>query len=328
MIPNYWYAILRARDLGRRRPVAVTRFGKRMVIWRGCDGHVTGLPDRCSHRGALLSRGRIRDRCIECPYHGLRFDVDGRCVLIPANGGHTVVPPGFDIEPLRLREEHGLIWYWYGDAAPAEDVPWFDDAYEEGGRTYSYALTVDLPFMRVMENLHDFHHVPFVHPWTAPGFGACVDFTAEAEGDLIRFAATYRYEGGPAWYKPAISLSAISRLPSMVMFEEVSGVNFHASVTPVDETRCWLWARYHQRYLPGWLGGRQLARLIAAYDFGMVFKKGDVPTMRSQMDPAGDISGYRLFHADRAISLYFGIVKRTMESPAHPARTMESGFDV
>jgi nitrite reductase/ring-hydroxylating ferredoxin subunit len=318
VIPNYWYAILRTSDLGSRRSVAVTRFGKRLVIWRGRDGHVAGLPDRCSHRGALLSRGRIRDGCIECPYHGLRFNEDGRCVLIPANGAHTAVPSGFDIEPLRLREEHGLIWYWYGNAAPTEDVPWFDDAYEEGDRSYSCAMTVDLPFMRVMENLYDFHHVPFVHRWTAPGFGPCVDFTAEAEGELIRFAASYRYEGRPVWYKPAVSLSALSRLPSMVMFEEVSGVNFHASVTPVDETRSWLWARYHQRFLPGWLGGRWLARLIAAYDFGMVFKKGDVPTMRSQMDPAGNISGYRLFHADRAISLYFAIVKRAMESSMRP----------
>src|SRR5260370_4656659 len=40
----------------------------------------------------------IRDGCLECPYHGLRFDASGRCVLIPANGIGAPVPDGFRSE--------------------------------------------------------------------------------------------------------------------------------------------------------------------------------------------------------------------------------------
>ena len=315
MIPNYWYPILSSHTLKPGKPVGITRFGKRMVLWRSADRNrgVTCLPDRCSHRSALLSRGKIRNGCLECPYHGLRFDPAGRCVLIPANGADAPVPQGFDIAPVEVREKHGVIWYWYGDSPSSAEVPWFEQARDEGDRTTAYTMAVDLPFFRVMENLYDLHHLPFVHRWTIPGAGPRLeDYKAEADGELIRFSTSYRYEGPPSWTRPRFSLSAVGRFPSMMLIEEFPGVQFHAAVTPIDDHRSWIWARYHQAYVPGWLGGKLLARLIAAYDFGLVFRMQDRPTLQSQLDPAGDLSAYNLFHADRAIGLYFGMVRRAM----------------
>jgi len=41
------------------------------------------LKDRCCHRGAPLSLGRLEGDCVRCMYHGLKFDPAGKCIQIP-----------------------------------------------------------------------------------------------------------------------------------------------------------------------------------------------------------------------------------------------------
>src|SRR5690554_857427 len=86
MIPNEWYAIFEARDLGRR-PVGVTRLGQDLVLWRDAAGAPVVMHNRCPHRGAKFDLGKVSQGCIQCPYHGFLFDARGACRYIPANGG-------------------------------------------------------------------------------------------------------------------------------------------------------------------------------------------------------------------------------------------------
>jgi phenylpropionate dioxygenase-like ring-hydroxylating dioxygenase large terminal subunit len=66
----------------RRKPHGIERLGKSLVAWRDEAGEVVLQEDRCVHKGAKLSLGRAVDGCIECPYHGLRFDASGDCTLV------------------------------------------------------------------------------------------------------------------------------------------------------------------------------------------------------------------------------------------------------
>ena len=122
-IPNQWYPIFDSSKLKRRKPVGITRLGERLVLWRDSSGAAVCMTDRCPHRAAQLSLGWVRDDCLVCPFHGLRFDSAGRCVLIPANGEGQPVPRGFDLPTRQVREAHGLIWYWYGESATRRGNP-------------------------------------------------------------------------------------------------------------------------------------------------------------------------------------------------------------
>ena len=86
-IPNQWYPIFDSSKLRRRKPVGIMRLGERLVLWRDSSGTAVCMADRCSHRAAQLDLGWVRDDCLVCPFHGLRFDNNGRCVMIPANVG-------------------------------------------------------------------------------------------------------------------------------------------------------------------------------------------------------------------------------------------------
>lgn len=85
------------------------------------------------------------------------------------------------------------------------------------------------------------------------------------------------------------------------------------SATPIDRDHTWLWARYGEHYVPKWLGGRTLARLAAKFDLELVFTHQDMRLLASQQRNNPDFSTYRLFEADRAIALYFGLRKQAIE---------------
>ncbi|WP_122442481.1 Rieske 2Fe-2S domain-containing protein [Mycobacterium attenuatum] len=70
-----------------------------LLVWEG--GNVYAIHDRCSHRGCVLSEGKLESHVITCSCHGSQFDVrDGTLLHGPA----TVSQPSLD-----AREVNGRI---------------------------------------------------------------------------------------------------------------------------------------------------------------------------------------------------------------------------
>jgi phenylpropionate dioxygenase-like ring-hydroxylating dioxygenase large terminal subunit len=316
MIRNQWYPILESRQLSRTRPIGVTRLGERLMLWREADGRLACMPDRCPHRSAMLSRGKIRDGCIECPYHGLRFNAEGRCTMIPANGCDAPVPHGFDLAPRAVREAHDVIWYWFGAREPAAELPWISEIAELGGNTVSFHYETKVPQVRIVENVFDFHHFHWVHRWTIPGVGPRVDdFRAEQNGDLIEFGGVLRHEK-PGRLKQDAPFNVKFHFPGVCSIK-FGGIDIAYAFTPIDAQNSWIWTRYTHDKLPSYLGGRALSMLLGLGDY-CIFHFQDIHVLRSQLDPAGDISKFHLYEADRAIGLFFGMLKRaTLEAEPH-----------
>ena len=103
-----WWPVALSRQL-RQQPVACTLHGLPLVVFRDADGVAAVLPDRCPHRFAPLSAGRLRDGQLQCPYHGWRFDAAGPCRHVPALPGF--VPSASQrLHTVAVREAHGLVW--------------------------------------------------------------------------------------------------------------------------------------------------------------------------------------------------------------------------
>ncbi len=55
--------------------------GTQLVAFVDESGTPRVFPAHCPHQGAHLGHGgRIEDGCLRCPFHGLHFDPDGRCI--------------------------------------------------------------------------------------------------------------------------------------------------------------------------------------------------------------------------------------------------------
>ncbi len=46
------------------------------VLFTRRHGSLVAMADRCTHRGAPLHEGEVRDGCVVCPWHASAFDLD------------------------------------------------------------------------------------------------------------------------------------------------------------------------------------------------------------------------------------------------------------
>lgn len=160
---GHWYPILSSSEL-KKTPISRTRFGQRVVIWRNDDGKVVVMDDRCPHRGAALSQGRIRHAAIECPFHGFRYDSSGRCVLVPAEGEDWRIPPQLRVTAYSAREDAGYVWLWRGPDVAEADLPPLPAQPLLDGLIFGETHYIwNAHYTRCIENVIDYSHLAFVH---------------------------------------------------------------------------------------------------------------------------------------------------------------------
>lgn len=162
---NVWTPVAYAQDLRHDRPLQVTVAGTAIALFRDEHGTPAALLDRCPYRGASLSLGKINQGCLQCPFHGWTFDASGDCVRVPWNPEAKRAQLGAQAVP--VRELAGQIWVHTSVGSAPADEPTVDESLLASGvRLAGIEMTWRAHWTRVMENMLDWPHVPFVHPTT------------------------------------------------------------------------------------------------------------------------------------------------------------------
>lgn len=158
---NVWTPLIPARQI-KRKPVRVTVAGEPVVLFRGAGGALGALIDRCPHRGAALSAGKINDDgCIECPFHGWQFSTGGENRRVPLNPDAKRHLLGAMALP--VRQYGDLVWLHTGVSAAPPD-PHVPEGLIDDGLARIYVLRRwHCHWTRAMENMLDSPHLPFVH---------------------------------------------------------------------------------------------------------------------------------------------------------------------
>lgn len=184
---NQWYAAALSREIGDT-PFARRICDEAVVLFRTPTGTLAALEDRCAHRHAPLSMGAIEGETIECCYHGLRYDTDGRCVHVP---GQAQIPPRLRVRKYPAIDRHGWVWLWLGEADQADpaaipDFYWFDDPAWNAFQLYFH---VEAATQLFVDNLLDLSHVAFTHRnsiGAASAADADADLDTMVDGDVVR----------------------------------------------------------------------------------------------------------------------------------------------
>lgn len=169
-IRNAWYVAAWANEVTNDTLLDRIYLNTPVILYRTEDGEVVALEDRCCHRHAPLSKGRLEGDNVRCMYHGLKFDPSGQCIEIP---GEDNVPPQMKVSAFPVVEKQNLIWIWLGDPAQADpddirDLYFLDSA--DWGYRPGY-LHYDSNYALIADNLLDFTHLPFVHEKTIGSAG-------------------------------------------------------------------------------------------------------------------------------------------------------------
>jgi phenylpropionate dioxygenase-like ring-hydroxylating dioxygenase large terminal subunit len=189
-----WYIAAQSREL-RDQPLARTLFDTPLVIFRDASGPAQALLDRCAHRNMALSEGKVNAGCVECPYHGWRYDGAGHCQHVPSLGDNAK-PPRVSVRSFPVIEQQGFIWVWMGDdPTTATSSRPYDFAHlgDPGWTTFVMNTRFEAGVEACLENFLDCPHTVYVHKgWfrspdtrvlrahvTRDATGACAQFEGE-----------------------------------------------------------------------------------------------------------------------------------------------------
>jgi phenylpropionate dioxygenase-like ring-hydroxylating dioxygenase large terminal subunit len=160
----YWHVVAESSAI-EGAPHAVRLLGDDVVIWRGPGGALIAAPDRCPHREAPLSQGRIVDGCLECCYHGWTFGAEGRCVRVPSAPDSVPIPPRGHLSTVHAVERYGLVWLCLDD--PVAGIPEIDAEHDPSYRRINTGVEVwRTSATRMTDNFMDISHFPYVHVGT------------------------------------------------------------------------------------------------------------------------------------------------------------------
>jgi vanillate O-demethylase monooxygenase subunit len=159
-----WYVAALAHEVTRFSTLARQLLGDRVVLFRTLDGEAVALEDRCPHRYAPLSAGRVGENGISCGYHGMSFDRRGVCVANPTQPGERLSPRA-QVRAYPLVERHGVLWIWMGEAdlADPSTIPAYDYYDAPGWSAETAYLHVSANYLLLVDNLLDLTHINFVH---------------------------------------------------------------------------------------------------------------------------------------------------------------------
>ncbi|MEA2364512.1 MAG: hypothetical protein QOI32_24 [Thermoleophilaceae bacterium] len=162
---RYWHPVGNESDLADDAPMRTMLLGEPLVVFRSGED-VVAARDLCLHRGARLSGGRVRDGRIICPYHGFEYDGTGQCVLIPSQPRDDQhIPARLRLIQYQAKVRYGLIWVALDE--PAEPMPDFPEWDHPDWRAFrSFDRIWEVSAARVVENVLDISHFPFVHAET------------------------------------------------------------------------------------------------------------------------------------------------------------------
>lgn len=161
-LKNCWYMAGWSRDFTAGAPHAMTLLDEPVVFYRGADGTLAALEDRCCHRLAPLSHGRVEGNDLRCLYHGLKFARSGACIEVP---GRDAVPKAMRVRSFPVVERHSAAWIWMGDPALADDalIPDFVGIDDPRWHMLPGRMDYDANYRLIQDNLLDLSHVAWVH---------------------------------------------------------------------------------------------------------------------------------------------------------------------
>lgn len=166
-----WYPISYLADLDPATLTSFTLMERDLVIWWDRQAQSWRVfDDRCPHRLAPLSQGRIaEDGLLECPYHGWAFAGDGQCDRIPQQSADAMAHQSKRacVDSLPTATRQGMLFVYAGQPENAQKVtvPIVDALDESPNEWVCLSTFRDLPYdaLTLLENVLDSSHLPFTH---------------------------------------------------------------------------------------------------------------------------------------------------------------------
>ena len=168
LLRRYWVPCLLSSEIEKPASpqVRVQIMGERLLAFRDSEGRVGLISEFCSHRGASLYFGRNEEGGIRCSYHGLKFDVSGKCIDVPQA---PQVCERMSITGYPCVERAGIVWAYMGPPEKQPEPPGVEWANLPDRHVFVSKRLQECNYLQAMEGGIDTSHVSFVHRFEVDG---------------------------------------------------------------------------------------------------------------------------------------------------------------
>jgi 5,5'-dehydrodivanillate O-demethylase len=162
LMRRYWHPVATVPELHAEPVLAVQLLGERLALYQNEDGDLGLVAERCPHRGASLAYGIPEPGGLRCPYHGWKFDGQGRCLEQPAEPADSTFKHRVRIPAYPVQQMGGLIWAYLGPE-PAPLLPRFDLFVRDDLERDIGISRIPSNWLQVAENTMDPVHIEYLH---------------------------------------------------------------------------------------------------------------------------------------------------------------------
>ncbi|BDA68944.1 Rieske (2Fe-2S) domain-containing protein [Calothrix sp. PCC 7716] len=162
---DFWYIVCESKQLKTNTVLSRTILNEWLVIFRDPDGKPVALRDKCMHRNSRLSKGKVHQGQIHCPYHGWVYDKNGKVVTIPSEANNPRICNARQTLTYNTTEQDGFV-YIKLSSNPSEDFkPFAMPNYQKPGwETVRVINRFQNNVTNCAENFIDIPHTVSVHP--------------------------------------------------------------------------------------------------------------------------------------------------------------------
>lgn len=158
---QFWWPLATSDELHQNQPLSRMLLELPLVLFRDSSNQPIVQVDRCPHRHAPLSSGRVINGELECPYHGWRFNAKGQCTRIPGLESHRCSNNPVS-QVVNSTEMCGLIWACISPQ-PNTPSPCLPTGNNEPHDAFFMTDVVSCGIAEAAENFLDGFHTHFVH---------------------------------------------------------------------------------------------------------------------------------------------------------------------
>jgi len=305
---NTWYVAAWDNEIEPGALFQRVLLNEPVLMFRDEAGKVQAISDRCPHRFAPLHMGKLLGNAVQCPYHGLEFNGQGRCTHNPHGDG--AIPRAAVVKTYPVVEKYSLIWIWMGDLDRADEgcIPDFSSLDPEHFYVGKRYLHVQANYVLETDNIMDLSHIQYVHPGTLGSSEVSQSKTSvEQQGDSVWSYREVRNEIMPDFLYEAMNIPKGTRVDrwidvrwdapaNMMLFAGAvptgrpreEGVNnpLPHLFTPETDTTTHYWFAFSLPKAMGDMAAGIVEQQVASIE--VPFRTEDLPMLQAQQNMMGE----------------------------------------
>ncbi len=168
-LSRFWQPIALVREYTPGSAKRIKMLGNFYTLYRGENGEMKLVQDRCPHRGTSLAYGWVEGSSIRCRYHGWKFGADGQGEDFPAET--ATYARSICIKTYPVHEYLGVVFAYFGEGETPEFLRFPELEDESAGELLSVATVLPYNYFQRVENDIDEVHVHYTHGEFAGSFG-------------------------------------------------------------------------------------------------------------------------------------------------------------